>query len=134
MPLVPLAPGTILVVYVDGKRRIPEVGATRLLPVESHDATIDGTGIVAVGDAVIVPVSQSAQGLPWFTTSGLGRYGLPDLSLEGAPSGAERVATHLVMSAAQSIVEAMLAALERASEPESGVALPDLLEVTRAHL
>lgn len=109
---------------------ILEVASSRLLPVESHDATIDGSGVVAVGGGLLVDVDDRSA----ITTSGLGRYGLPELSLDGVPGGAERVASHLVMAIAQSVVEAMLAALEHAPELESGVALPDVLDVTRAHL
>lgn len=57
----------------------------RILDVETVRQSIpDGSGRVRVVDYVVIPQSMGDRGI-WATTKGLGRFGLPELQVQGIP-------------------------------------------------
>ena len=103
----------------------------RILNAETALAALPGEDLaVRLSDWVLVLRSQGALGL-WFTTKGLGRFGLPELQIRNVPPQLARPATVAVTGLASRLLDLWLAALGEAGEA-AFAQIPALVEVTGA--
>jgi uncharacterized protein YegJ (DUF2314 family) len=74
-----------------------------------EESDLPAGGAVAVAEHVLVLNSVDERGLAWFTTLGLRQFGLPNLEVRDAPPNLGGRLVHLVLGAAQVLVESALA-------------------------
>jgi uncharacterized protein YegJ (DUF2314 family) len=77
----------------------------------TRDLPADGS--LAVGEHIRVFNSVGERGLAWFTTVGLGQFGIPNLEVRDAPPNLGGRLASLICGVAQVLVESVLATVER---------------------
>jgi uncharacterized protein YegJ (DUF2314 family) len=111
----------------------------RLLPVESASGTIPSNLEIHIAEHIIVPMSVGDTGLAWMTTSGLAKFGLPDLELWDLPPNFDKMAT-VVNGIAQHLLRTVAASASAVQgnllhlESEVGIDRRDLAEASGANL
>lgn len=102
----------------------PEI--PRLLPIAGYASGVPGDGRVVVADHVVVPTNAAetkGAAATWTTTSGMPRFGLPDLEMRFVPPGRARDVVPLVLGVAQRLLDQ---ALDQAARAPRETALEEL--------
>ena len=91
--------------------------STRLVPSTRLELGVPDEGLLAVARHILVPWSLGDDGLVWMTTQGMGRFGLPELQVVGAPPNLASALQWLVNGVAQTLVHRLLVATEGTGGP-----------------
>jgi hypothetical protein len=75
------------------------------LPLERYDEDVPELSSLSVGQHIAVPASVDRRGLGWMTTSGMRKFGLPNLELNGVPPDLPDGLLPVINAAAQVLVE-----------------------------
>ena len=79
----------------------------KVLSTESYIASLPHNGDIRIGSHIVVPYSVGDRGVAWMTTSGLAKFGLPDLEISELPPNLDQMSI-LVNGVAQHLVTAVL--------------------------
>jgi uncharacterized protein YegJ (DUF2314 family) len=106
----------------------------RVIPIARPPAPPPGDGRVAIAKQIIVPMSTSDDGALWMTTTGMQRFGLPNLEMRAVPPGLGKEVLPLMNGVAQRLLHEVLAQASAKDDPAEELVLPRVLEVTRNDL
>jgi hypothetical protein len=85
-------------------------------------------GSAAVSKWIVCPFSASDDGLGWMTTTGMGRFGVPNLEMRHIPTGLDDALLSVMNAVAQHVLDAVLA------EAPAEIALDEEFTITQSDL
>jgi uncharacterized protein YegJ (DUF2314 family) len=98
----------------------------RLMPLNDGPA-IPASGQVRVVDHILVQVSHTRNRLIWMVTSGMGRFGLPDVELRDAPPNLASNLLPVVNGIAQRLIERAMRFTQETGHFEENASRPEYL-------
>jgi uncharacterized protein YegJ (DUF2314 family) len=99
----------------------------RLMPRLEREKELPDTGQIHAVDHILVQVSHTKNHLIWMTTSGMGRFGLPDIELRDAPPNLASNLLPVVNGVAQWLIERAMRFTQENGSFEEEASRPEYL-------
>lgn len=107
-----------------------DAAAGRLTPIASYSAPIAGRGTLTVADHVVVRSKADARGLVRWSSTGMVKFGLPEVEVQDAPGRIDL--SPLVLTLGQRLLDLLLTANHGRPEPVSELTVGPVLELSPA--
>jgi len=105
-----------------------DAAAVRLTPIDSYSKPIAGRGTLVIADHVVVGTKTDSRGLARWSTTGMVKFGLPEVEVQDAPGLIDL--GPLVLALGQRLLDLLLTANHGRPQPVGELALDPVLELS----